>query len=185
MCSVIICTQSSPSKPWPSPDSSTACVRKLCSGGSSPSGSKPRAALTSSEFLDPCLAAVGFLFLVVRQQTARVDHVIDLLVQRESRDRACEDSMSARKPASAVAARPLAALAETAASQSELPPARAASRSASIVREPMPRAGKFTTRANAVSSFRFAIRRRYASACLTSWRSKNRNPPYTRYACPR
>lgn len=28
------------------------------------------------------------------------------------------------------------------------------------------------------------MRRRYASACFTSWRSKKRRPPYTRYAMP-
>ena len=54
----------------------------------------------------------------------------------------------------------------------------------SRVREPMPRAGKFTTRENEVSSCGLSIRRKYASACLISARSKNRKPPYTRYGMP-
>ncbi len=66
----------------------------------------------------------------------------------------------------------------------EQPYRRAASASCSIERAPMPRVGKFTTRTNAVSSFGLSIRRRYASACFTSWRSKNRRPPYTRYGMP-
>jgi hypothetical protein len=57
------------------------------------------------------------------------------------------------------------------------PLARAASCSCSIVRAPMPRAGKLTTRRKLVSSFAFSISRRYASACLTSARSKKRKPP--------
>ena len=57
------------------------------------------------------------------------------------------------------------------------PLARAASCSCSIVRAPMPRAGKLTTRRKLVSSFGFSIRRRYESACLTSARSKKRRPP--------
>ena len=53
--------------------------------------------------------------------------------------------------------------------------------SASRVRAPIPRGGKLATRRNAPSSPGAASSRRYASACLTSARSKNRMPPYTRY----
>src|SRR5215472_7346569 len=58
MCRVIICTQSSHSFAWPSPDSSAACARNASRGLSSlPSGAKPRA----------------------------LQYGIDLLVQREPR----------------------------------------------------------------------------------------------------
>src|SRR5580700_2642961 len=75
-CRVIICTQSSQASAWPSPDSSTACDRKDCSGGSSsipPSGSKP-------------LAAFGLLALVVIEETARLEHLIHLLKERQVLD---------------------------------------------------------------------------------------------------
>ena len=63
---------------------------------------------------------------------------------------------------------------------SEQPALRAASCNTSTLRAPMPRAGKFTTRRKLVSSLGFSRRRRYASACLISARSKKRRPPYTR-----
>ena len=74
--------------------------------GSSPSGSKPRAALTSSsEVLDARLAAIGLVALVMIEQAAGLDHVIDLLVQRQVlRSRAPRRSMSAMKPCTAAAA---------------------------------------------------------------------------------
>ncbi len=88
VCSVIICTQSSDSLPWPSPDSSTACDRKLCSGGRSALGFKAaRGTDQFLEVLDPGLAAIGLVLLVMFDQPAVLDHVIDLFVQRQVLDR--------------------------------------------------------------------------------------------------
>src|SRR3977135_1259609 len=94
LCSVIICTQSSHSSAWPSPDSSAACARNASSGGSSAaSGVKPRAALTRSSprgsheliaVLDARFAALGLLAAVVLDEAARFQHLIHLLVQRQA-----------------------------------------------------------------------------------------------------
>ena len=43
-----------------------------------------------------------------------------------------------------------------------------------MVRAPIPRGGKLTTRTQEVSSSGLLINRRYARACLISWRSKKR-----------
>ena len=73
-------------------------------------------------------------------------------------------------------ARPLTALTASCRAQ---PLLRATSCSCSMLRAPMPRGGKLTTRMKLVSSRGFSSRRRYARACLISARSKNRRPPYT------
>ena len=70
------------------------------------------------------------------------------------------------------------------ASCSEQPAARAASCSCSMLRAPIPRGGKLTTRLKLVSSCGLSKIRKYASAFLISARSKNRSPPYTRYGTP-
>ena len=143
VCSVIICTQSSHSSAWPSPDSSTACARNASSGGSSsaspPSGSKPRAALTSSSrFSTRASPRSGLVLAVMLDQPARSgSRDRPARAAAGPRSRASSRSISARKPCTAPAPPcaperpPLARCRRAAASHSEVPAPRAYSRSTS------------------------------------------------------
>src|SRR2546429_8308119 len=72
---------------------------------------------------------------------------------------------------------PPAAREAAAASHSELPSARARSRSASRLFAPTPRGGRLTTRSKEASSRRVAGGLGYAGAALVSGRPENRSPP--------
>ena len=89
------------------------------------------------EILDPRLAAIGLVLLVVLEQAAGVDHVIDLLVQRQRRRCACVScSISCMKPQQRRRRAPAFAGGDRpppAARHSELPAPRAASRMVSTV----------------------------------------------------
>ncbi len=175
MCRVIICTLSAPASDPLSPDSRAAWARKASSGGSSTSVlSAPKRAGGAHQLrqvLEPGLAArhlaarrilARLLPAVMLDEPALLEHVIDLLVQRETRglprqpvDELVEAAQRVRGPGAL-----LRLAARDGRFHSEMPAARASSRRLSTVRSPMPRVGRFTTRSYAASSSRFNSSRR-------------------------
>ena len=189
MCSVIICTQSSQAPPVPRRTRAPRGRGRIPAAAarpSTPSGVKPRAALTSSSrFSTRAFAAIApFPSCSARSGRCPAARDPPARAAAGSLISCASRSMSAMKPCSgrASAFRPerrRRCSAGRRASHSESPAPLACSRIASRLFAPMPRVGRFTTRSKEASSRRLEIRRRYASASLISARSKNRRPPYT------
>ena len=92
----------------------------------------------------------------------------------------CRELINSIKRSKAVAARPASLFscnAKLVACHNVIWCSRVRLRKVSNVRSPMPRGGVLITRSKAASSWRLAIKRKYAKASLISWRSKKRMPP--------
>ncbi len=176
------CTQSSQASAWPSPASSAACDRNSSSGdiSSSGSGSKLRAALTSSSRFSTRVSPFSPLSFLKKSMSPLAWITWSTCSCRSRPATSCAmRSIRFRNARTAFAERPASsslAIAPAARHKEQLL-ARAYERMMSTVRAPIPRVGLLTMRSNDASSSRCEISRRYASASLISARSKNRRPP--------